>query len=246
MRAAVLAIALLFIFAIPAAAQQSLVVDLAEDHVDISTGFNGANLTLFGVREQGGEVAVVIRGPARRMVVRRKESIGGAWINRRSMSFRQVPSYYDYALSAPESELAAPDILMENGIGINALYLDPDIERESPEYVRNFQEALIRNKQAQGLFPLRPKEIKFISDNFFRASFYMPANVPVGDYKIETFLLKNGKIIEKRATDLRVAQVGFGARVYAFAHGRSLSYGLVCVFIAVLAGWMANAMYRKN
>jgi uncharacterized protein (TIGR02186 family) len=174
------------------------------------------------------------------MVVRRKENVMGTWINRRSMKFRDVPLYYDFAVNRPEAALASADLLRANGIGLNALYFDPDTEREDAEFIQNFREALVRNKQARGLFPLKPEEVTFLSSNLFRTSFYLPSNVPTGKYQVLTFLIKDGEIIEKRTTELRVAQVGFGARVFEFAHTRSLSYGLLCVFIAVSAGWMVN------
>lgn len=240
MRTVLVFAALLFI-SFPALAQvKNLTVDLAENHVDITTGFTGARLVLFGERKEDGDIAVVIRGPERTMVVRRKENVIGTWINRRSMKFRNVPLYYDFAVSRPEAALAKPEELKEHGIGLNALYFDPDTEREDPEFLQNFREALVRNKQARGLFPLKGKEVTFLSSDLFRASFYLPSNVPTGNYQVYTFLIKDGQIMERRATELRVAQVGFGARVFEFAQTRSLSYGLLCVFIAVAAGWMVN------
>ncbi len=44
---------------------QGLTVDLASDHVDITTGFNGTGLELFGVKPEGGDIAVVVSGPKR-------------------------------------------------------------------------------------------------------------------------------------------------------------------------------------
>ena len=52
-----------------------LTIDLAEKSVNITTGFTGASLSLFGVKEQTGDIAIVIQGPERRMVVRRKDQV---------------------------------------------------------------------------------------------------------------------------------------------------------------------------
>ena len=95
--------------AFPAMAQKrdNVIVDLASDHVDITTGFNGTTLSLFGVRHDAGEVAVVVRGPSRTMSVRRKESVLGAWMNRTFETYKDVPAYYNYAISAPLKDLAA-------------------------------------------------------------------------------------------------------------------------------------------
>ncbi len=224
----------------------SLSIDLAHDQVDITAGFTGAEMTLFGVKEGKGHVAVVIRGPKKTMSVARKENVMGLWFNRHRLKFGNVPAYYDYALSAPESDLAKPETLKEHGIGLNALRFAPDTKRSKPKYFESFQEALIRNKQAQGLFPLKPRGIVFIDDNFFRATFYLPSNVPAGRYEVEGFLIKNGRIALNRSEEFNVGQVGMEARIYKFAHGQSLAYGLLCVVLAVLAGWVANAAYRRE
>ncbi len=228
------------------AQERGLTIDLANDRVDITAGFTGAHLALFGVKNGPGQVAVVIRGPEKTMLVRRKESALGIWFNKRSLKFRKVPVYYDYALSVPESKLATPETLKKNGIGLNALKFDPDTWRDKPEYAQSFQEALIRNKQAEGLFPLKPRRINFLDDNFFRASFYVPSNVPTGEYEVQSFLIRDGAVVDVRTTALNVGQAGLEAKIYKFAYGQSLAYGLLCVLIAVIAGWSANAIRLRT
>ncbi len=222
-----------------------LTVDLAEKSVNITTGFTGANLSLFGVKEQAGDIAIVIEGPSRRMVVRRKGQAAGIWMNVDSVNFLNVPVYYDLALSRAEHDIAAADILREQEIGLDSLNFEP-VNREDVEVALRFREALIRNKQAQGHFPLEPKDIIFLSNNFFRANFYMPADVPTGEYIIKTYLFKNGAVLGKRETKLRVGQVGFSARVYRFAHFQGLAYGLLSVALAIVAGGSAWMFLRKD
>ncbi|MCD8497458.1 MAG: TIGR02186 family protein [Alphaproteobacteria bacterium] len=223
---------------------QSLAVDLASDHVDITTGFHGSRLVLFGVQKQPGTLAVVVKGPERTMLVRRKGQVLGAWINTRSVKFRRVPSYYDYAISGTGKNKLPTDLLREHGIGLDALYFDPDVSREDAAYIRDFQEALIRNKQAQGVYPVSAKPIKFISGDFFRAEFYMPPNLPSGRYEVHTYLIQDGDIIDDKITTLRVAQVGFNASVNRLASDHAFIYALLGLFIAVGAGWSINLLRR--
>lgn len=240
------ALVVLFILLFPfgAFAQEAVSVDLAQDHVDITTGFNGGQLILFGVKDKPGDLAVVIRGPLRDIVVRRKERVAGMWMNGAAMDFENVPVYYDYALSRGEKAMRADHDLSAEGIGLDALYFQPEDEKNR-EKIHNFQEALIRIKQSQGLYPLAAKPVKFIKSNFFRVSFYLPSNVPIGTYEVESFLIQNGEVAERHVTQVRVGQVGTGAKVYGFAHEHGLSYGLLCVAIALLAGWTATLLRRE-
>ena len=223
-----------------------LTVDLAQDHVDITTGFDGAHLSLFGVKNNGGQVAVVIKGPLRDALVRKKSSILGAWMNRQSLKYEDVPGFYDYALSDAEDNILSADLRREAGIGFEALKFSPEKSKLKPDALKEFQQALVRNKQAEKLFPVVPKDVVFLSDTFFKTEFYVPSNVPIGQYVIETFLIKDGNILDKRVTNVRVAQIGFSSGVYRFAHSYSFAYALIIVFIAVVAGWLSNVVRKNN
>lgn len=229
-----------------AQAGRLLTINLADDKVNITTGFNGARLALFGVKKQAGDIAIVVQGPPRRMVVRRKDQVMGMWMNRDSLNFRNVPVYYDFALSKSAQSLAPAALLAEHNIGLNAMDFDPVVGRTEKETLERFKEALVRNKQRQGHFPLEPKNIVFLDNNFFRANFYMPADVPTGEYLIKTFLFEEGRVLDISETRLRVAQVGFSARLYRFAHFHSFIYGFVAVLIALTAGGGAWWFLRRE
>jgi uncharacterized protein (TIGR02186 family) len=229
-----------------AMAQKNLTIDLASDHVDITTGFNGSHLHLFGVKDRPGDVAVVIRGPEKEMTVRKKNRMLGVWMNTEYMSFNGVPAYYDYAISKNFGFNDAEEIMLrDNGVGLTTLVFEPEGAVPDRERVRSFQEALIRNKQMQHLFPLEAKNIEFLSDNFFRTTMYLHANVPTGEYVIETLLFRGERLIDRSATNLTVAPVGLNAQIYEFATQRSFYYGLICVFIAVFAGWAINVIRNQ-
>lgn len=238
---------ILFIFILlpfEALARESLVVDLASDHVDITTGFDGANLILYGVRDKQSDIAIVVEGPLKETIVRKKGQVLGAWMNTDSISFVNVPGFYDYALSKPEDKFDQ-DALAQYGIGLNALYFAAEDAPPQKAVVREFQEAMIRNKQVQRLFPLGAQSIKFLDDRFFRANIYLPPNVPVGEYTIRTILLDNGKLIDENRVSLKVAQVGLSASIFKFATEQSLYYGLLCVFMALFTGWLINVIRNK-
>lgn len=237
----------LLILSVPAYAQdenQSLVIDLASDHVDITSSFSGAHLNLFGVKKQPGDIAIVIKGPRKRTVVRHKDKVMGIWMNRETVTFEDVPVYYDFALSTLATNLAAPDILAEYGITLDTMQFVPRKEDDTDTITR-FREALVRNKQTQGLFPLEPKKVIFLSDDFFRADFYVPPDLPKGDYTIETYLFNDGKLKTTHDTLLTVAQVGMNADINRFAHERRIVYGLTTVLLAFIAGGAAYLLMRK-
>ena len=77
---------------------EGIEIGLSTDRVSITADFTGADLTIFGaldnadplVSRQGRyDVIVVLEGPPRPVVVRRKDRILGMWINVESDDFRQ-------------------------------------------------------------------------------------------------------------------------------------------------------------
>jgi uncharacterized protein (TIGR02186 family) len=240
---------LVFLFFLPMASaqQKSLQLELAEDHVDITTGFNGTNVVLFGTTSGEGDVVVLLKGPERTMIVRRKGRILGAWMNRNNIEFRRVPSYYDYAATMTGGVLNDyPDLLKEGEIGVDYLGFYPEDADEDAEVIDVFRDSLIRQMQRKGFYPIRVRPLQFLHPGFFKASFELPPGVPTGIYTVEGLLVESGKIVARESKTLQVGQVGFNARVYSFAGGHSFFYGVFAVLMALIAGWSAFTFLRRD
>jgi len=222
-----------------------LTVDLAQKRIDITTGFHGAELSVYGVKKDKGDIAVVIQGPSQSMVVRRKSRVLGVWMNSSSFQFDNVPVYYDLALSRPENIIAPYETRHRYDIGIDSLSFEPRDDRDDA-VTDTFREALVRNRQGQKLFPVEPGKVVFLEENFFHADFYLPSNVPTGIYTVHTYLIRDGEVADRVSTELKVAQTGVSANIYVFAVNNGLAYGLVSVLLALFFGWGAQMILRRE
>ncbi|MBL8661068.1 MAG: TIGR02186 family protein [Rhodospirillales bacterium] len=222
-----------------------LVVDLARHLVAITTGFIGSDVLLFGATDGDGDVVVVVRGPENTELVRRKGRRLGIWMNEEEMAFDGVPAYYAVASSRPLDEILEERVISRHQIGSNNLRLRSP--RGGGEVdVKEFREALIRNKQNAGLYSERPQPILFLGNRLFRTDLWFPANAPVGRYIVQVFLIRNGDVASAEITPLVVSKVGFEAGVYNFAQRYSLAYGVLAILIAAIAGWSASAVFRNS
>ncbi len=225
-------------------AQDTVTMQLAEDHVDITTGFTGATLSVFGVKNGDGEVAITVMGPRHDMTVRRKENIFGAWMNRVGLTFENVPVYYNYATSAPEKELAPDAMLRGYNVGLSSI--EPKSNSWFSEGLqKEFRDALVRNKQQQGLYAKDAKPVVKISDNFFRANFYLPANMRTGEYEVKAIYFKDKKVADVKVANLRVAHVGTAANILSFERDHAFAYALLCIVLGLFAGWLSNRIRRR-
>ena len=224
-----------------------LAMDLSAHDVAITTSFVGSNLLLFGTTGGKGEVIVVVRGPQHDEIVRRKDKVAGIWVNKDSVTFKDVPSLYTVASSKPIEKILKKSDRSTYKIGFAHLPTETDgTETVGPDEIPAFRDALIRRKQAKDLYSEDPKAVTFIKSGLFRLNISLPSNITAGDYEVDTFLIRNGKVASAQTTTLPVQKVGFEAGVYNFAHQYSFFYGVLAVIIAIVAGWMANAAFRKG
>jgi len=231
----------------PSFAAQDLAVDLASDHVDITTGFNGSNLVLFGTRKPGADVVVVVEGPRKNIAVRRKSNVLGVWMNTSFEKFEDVPVFYSHAVGrdadkkSKDSALVIPEKLAEkHNIGPKNIIARPDDMSEKK--FETFRAALIRTQQEAGMFAKGASQIDFLSDRLFRTTIYMPANVPQGQYTVMTYMVDGERVLESAQTRLKVEQIGFSAQLYKFAMSFSFAYAALCVALAVFAGWFMSVV----
>jgi len=227
---------------------QGLNIALSSDRVDITTGFNGGVVTVFGVVDDAqAPLAVILKGPERTVIMRKKNRILGAWMPTQAAEFRRVPVYYDFAITSFDlknipSPLRKAREMGHDDLGFYAEDSD-DAARTTP-----FREALIRQQQQKGFYPLKPRDIDMITPRFFKATFPLPASVPTGSYTVTAIAFSDdlqGVRAEQRQT-LHIGQVGFNARVYAFAHERGFFYALFIIGLAAATGWAAFTFLRRE
>ncbi len=233
------------VLAASATRAEPLVADLSKPRVKITTGFVGTEVVLFGATDGEGDVVVVVRGPAERAVVRRKDQIAGIYVNRRQMSFTGVPAFYAVAASGQLDDIVSPAVGARLEIGLEHLRLVAET-RAPEEEVDEFRAALRRNKQRQGLYPAAVGKVTFLGSRLFRTEMKFPANVPTGEYEVLVYLLRGGQEVGAQITPLEVSKVGLEAEVFDFAHRNSALYGIIAIIIALAAGWLAGVVrFRK-
>ena len=241
-RAALLLAALLALSG--AARAAPLVADLTSHLIGITSGFTGASVVLFGATDGPGDIIVVVRGPERDIVVRRKRQVAGIWVNAKGETFANVPSFYRVASSRPLDAIATPASLAFHQIGVENLHF---MRRRGPvrEEDLPFRAALIDEQKRVNLFADHIGKVDFLGDRLFRTTISFPANVPTGTYLVQVFLIRDKGIVAGQTTPLVVSKIGADAAIYDFAEHSSALYGIVAVLTAMVAGWLASLPFRN-
>ena len=229
----------------PPGVAEPVVADLSKYVISIDSGFTGTDVLLYGAVEDEGDLVVVVRGPTERVVVRRKEQIAGIWMNRDSVEFEDVPTYYTVTSNRPLEDIAPLNFRVLHQIGLDALRLTA-VGDLSDDEVAPFREALIRNRVRDGLYGDSVGTMKFLSNRLFSAPLHFPATVPEGSYRAEVFLIRDGAVISAEQIPLSVNKSGFLWQVNYYAHAQPELYGLAAILIALAAGWLAATVFRRG
>jgi uncharacterized protein (TIGR02186 family) len=235
------------VFAAPAAAK-GIVADVDDHLVEITTDFAGQDILVFGAIDGPGDVVLVMRGPASKLLVHHKGRFAGIWVNAETIEFDDVPSLYGVASSRPLYEIMTPEVLDRYQLGVGRVRFEAS-EGEVPG-IAPFRAALVQQKKRQGLYADKVGRVTFIGATLFRANLHLPSNVPTGTFLIDVYLVRDGKIVDAQNMPLIISKVGFGADIYKYANARSIgqrfAYGVTAVLVALLTGWIAHLVFRKR
>ena len=227
-----------------------LVPEVSQHEIQVSQGFTGTELLLFGaILDPSGtragrdyDIVVILKGPTQAITLREKEKIGGIWINARSTAFRSAPSYYAVASSRPIRDIVDERTAAIYELGLDRLQLSPVGEIDPAEQAR-FSAGLVDLRERQGLYKQEDGAVKVSEQVLYQARIALPSRVQTGTYTAETLAITKGRVIASATAKVEVRKFGFGRFVAIFAENQSLAYGLVAVGLSIAMGWVAGRLF---
>lgn len=246
-------LSLVAIFATCAVAQaQGLVFSTSDPTISIHSNFAGETITLFGNIEpsmdgtppQGSyDVVLVIRGPVAERVVRHKARQFGLMLNADYALFSSLPSFYRVLSSRPLETLLAPETIIERQLTMEVQAANALAETSGDEAL--FESELVRLMNNASLFRTDGRGVAFLSPTFFSARVVLPVNVPNGVFLAQALVIQDGEIVAERAQRFFVQKSGFERFLGEAAVGHPLLYGLACVALALITGWLGGVLFRR-
>jgi uncharacterized protein (TIGR02186 family) len=240
----------------PARAER-LIVSVSNHRVTVTPNYSGEELVLFGSVERDGntpanrtsyDLVVTVIGPRADMVTRRKERKFGIWINTDYRDFLQVPTYLALFSNRPFDAIASPEVERRQQLGLNNVLLTQRVGTDYADVVPNdvFRSAFVRLRMEHGLYREETSAVTFLTPTLFRTGIPLPAAVPIGTYQVEIRLFSDGALVARTDTAFDIVKVGFEQFVATTARQDGLFYGMVTAFMALMTGWMASIVFRKD
>ncbi len=237
----------------PATAAIKLISDISQSRIDIEYSFAGANLLVFGaVQYPGGrppgdapEIAIVVRGPAEPITVRRKARVAGIWLNTAKARYESAPGFYAVASSRPVRDMLDETTAAIYEIGLDHLQLSP-ASANAPADLQAFEAGLLALRKRTGLYAENPHGVSIVENMLYSARIAIPSAVPVGDYDAQIFLIRQGRVVATTNRRIAIGKSGFERAVYVAATDHGLAYGLAAVALALVAGWVGGQLTRRS
>jgi uncharacterized protein (TIGR02186 family) len=239
----------------PAVRAETLVASLSTTRVLISSNYTGSTVVLFGAIERDAQsisrgspyqVVVTVRGPRQTLTVREKRQVGPIWVNRAQEKFAQMPMFLGVLSSAPVNEVTGEALRRRFRIGLDAIIDAPDWTKSPAAQHDAFREALLRLGTRDGLYFQDESGVTFLTPTMFRATILVPATAPPGPYDVEVALFADGALLARSYPGFALAKIGFEQQVADLAHERSALYGVATAGMALLFGWLASVVFRRD
>ena len=133
-------------------------------------------------------------------------------------------------------------------LGMNNIVLTQRVGTDYADVVPTdpFRTAFIRLKSLHGLYRESSSAVTFLTPTLFRTGIPLPAEVPIGTYTVDIKLFADGQLVTRTETAFEIVKVGFEQFVANTSRQNGFTYGLATVAMALMTGWMASIVFRKD
>jgi len=241
----------------PPAAAERLIASVSNHRVQVSPSFTGEELVLFGSIERtpndpqrrgGYDIVATVTGPRQNLVTFRKDRVLGIWVNVDSRVFDNAPAYLAVLANRPLEAIANAETLRRLQLGLAHVLL---LQRAAVTIADSapddpFRLAFLKLRQQQRLYREATTDVTFLTPTLYRATIPLPAEAPVGNYDVDVRLFVDGAPIARTTSAFEVYKSGFEQLLTSAARDHGFLYGLTTVMMALVTGWFASVVFRRD
>jgi hypothetical protein len=238
---------------------------VAVRRVSMSLSFSGDRVFLFGkVPPDTVSVLAVMEGPSPGEIrLMEKGRVAIFWMGVHQYRLVNAPGYYWVNVSCPQCnglarcehpvDLAAFNHMLaplHAMVGEEAVETQARLERVTGTLEPGEDERVLGGfwslQARRDLYGVTSNAIRINADGAFYHAFSIPTQAPEGRYHITTYFFSHNAVVGMAQNDLFVRKTGLVAWLSRMAERNALTYGIFTIAIAVSAGWLAGALFRRG
>ena len=104
----------------------------------------------------------------------------------------------------------------------------------------------MRLRTRERLFVEDPRGVAFLTPTLFRTAVAVPATAPPGAYEVDVALFWGSVLLTRTQTHFELLKTGFEQQVGDLARDWSALYGGATGAFALLFGWIASVIFRRD
>lgn len=229
-----------------AAAVHSLLTGLQTEHVDVTMTFTGSDTLIYGALSKPGDVIIKVSSPDVSVDMSHKKAIGPFWLDSGKITVLHTPGLYYLMSSRPIDKILSTQEQQKYGLHLKDALKQAKVDMAAASTMGDWQKAFINLKQTSGLFRQLPDAVKLVERRLFSATIELPANIPLGTYHLDIYLVQNGHVISHQTRNLEVDQVQLEHWVANAVNNHSWLFGIAFTIFALLLGLTLGMALRRG
>ncbi len=208
--------------------------------VDMGALYGGASLKVEGTVAPGAQVLVVVRGPEAAEAFNKKGRFGPVWVNVGHVSISGVPSLFLRYSSGPVKDMLTRESLNQDQLDDAAIKAQMVVEPKAMDQ-ETIRDNYLSLKSQQGFYKEVEGAVKLGTPGPGGVPFVLDLpwsrKAPPALYDVTAYECRDGLVAAKTTARLEVRETGLPEKIAALAKNRVYLYGMLCVLIAMVAGF---------
>lgn len=226
----------------PALASDHLVTRLEVDHVDVTTDYQGQSILVFGAVPQGTDVVIKMVSPEQEVDLSRKVQVGPVWLEDGHLDVVGVPGLVYLLSTEPLERLLDGADRAALGLTLDSTLQSARVsggQAGSHAALSDWPAVVLRLKRQHGSYLEDGQGVGLDEGRLFYAHLDLPAESPLGLYRVTVYLVRDGEVVRRQQQTLVVRKVRLQqwlshvAHAYPWTFGSLLTLGLLLLGLAL-------------
>jgi hypothetical protein len=223
-------------------------LEVQPEVVTISSFFSGVEMHITGEVPPGCQAVLRVRGKRIESELMRKAHHWELWMNSGEVDIGHAPGLF-IALSSDPRLLSSDSgdypwsyDALERGANFSG-HLRPT---EDDTIFKEF----VQLKERDKLYRLYPDGLKITQTSADQwqaeADFHLPSRLKRGTYRVALWIVREGKVTERRDTTFEVRRVGLPEFLHSMAKEHGVFYGFLAVALAMVVGMLTGLAFQRR